>query len=56
MIFIKDGDWENVLLDRLYNYHPNIKLIIEVNPSNSLDTNGVCNFNVYWKNTKPPYP
>ena len=29
---------DNVLFDRLNSYHPNIKLTIEVNPSNFLDT------------------
>ena len=50
---------DNVLFDRLNNYHPNIKLTIEVNPSKFLDTkltNISCayKFNVYWKNTKLP--
>ena len=48
---------DNVLFDQLDNYHPNIKLTIEVNPSKYLDTkhtniNGAYKFNVYWKNTK----
>ena len=51
--------WElgdNVLFDRLNNYHPNIKLTIEVNPSKFLDTkltniNCAYKFNVYRKNT-----
>ena len=39
----------------LNNYHSNVKLIIEVNPSNFLDgkltnINGAYNFNVYRKN------
>ena len=50
---------DNVLFDRLNNYHPNIKLTIEVNPSKFLDTkltniNGAYKFNVYRKNTKLP--
>ena len=50
---------DNVLFDRLNNYHPNIKLTIEINPSNSLDTkltntNGAYKFNVY--RTKLPSP
>ena len=56
---LKLGD--NVLLDRLNNYHPNVKLNIEVNPSKFLDTkltniNGAYKFNVYRKNTKLPSP
>ena len=52
---------DNVLFDRLNRYHPNIKLTIEVNPSNFLDTklinvNGTYKFNIYWKNTKLPSP
>ena len=52
---------DNVLFDRLNNYHPNIKLTIEVNPSKFLDTkltniNGAYKFNVYRKNTKLPSP
>ena len=48
---------DNVLFDELNNYHPNIKLTIEVNPSKILDTklisiNGAYKFNVYQKNTK----
>ena len=51
----------NVLFELLNNYHPNIKLTIEVNPSKFLDTkltniNGAYKFNVYWKNTKLPSP
>ena len=47
----------NVLFDPLNNYHPNIKLTIEVNLSKFLDTkltniNGAYKFNVYQKNTK----
>ena len=50
---------DNVLFDRLNNYHPNIKLTIEVNPSKFLDIkltniNGAYKFNVYWKTTKLP--
>ena len=29
---------DNILFDQLNNYHPNIKLTIEVNPSKYLDT------------------
>ena len=52
---------DNVLFARLKNYHPNIKLIIEVNPSTFLDTklinsSGAYKFNVYWKNTKLASP
>ena len=52
---------DNVLFDRLNNYHPNIKLTIEVNPSKFLDTkltniNGAYKLNVYQKNTKLPSP
>ena len=52
---------DNVLFDRLNNYHPNIKFTIEVNPSKFLDTkltniNGVYKFNVYQKDTKLPSP
>ena len=36
---------ENVFFDRLNNYHPNIKLTIEVNPSRFLDTK-LTNINV----------
>ena len=51
---------DNVLFDLLNNYHPNIKLTIEVNPSKFLDTklfniNGPYKFNVYRKNTKLPW-
>ena len=39
----------NILFDRLNSYHPNIRLIIEVNPSKFLDTkltnNGAYEFN-----------
>ena len=52
---------DNVLLDRLNNYHPNIKLTIEVNSSMFLDIkltniNGAYKFNIYRKNTKLPSP
>ena len=53
---------DNVLFDQLNNYHPNIKLTIEVNPSKFLNTkftniNGVYIFNVYRKKpTKLPLP
>ena len=54
----KSGD---VLFDRLNNYHPNIKLTKEVNPSHFLGTkhttiNGAYKFNVHRKNTKLPSP
>ena len=50
---------DNFLFDRFNNYHLNIKLTIEVNPSKVLDTkltniNGAYKFNVYRKNTKLP--
>ena len=43
---------DNVLFDHLNNYHPNIKLTIEVNLSEFLETkltniNGAYKFNVY---------
>ena len=49
------------MFDWLNNYHPNIKLTTEVNPSKFLDTkftniNGAYKFNVYWKNTKLSSP
>ena len=52
---------DNVLFDQLNNYHPNIKLTIEVNPSKFLDTkltniNSAYIFNIYRKNTKLPSP
>ena len=52
---------DNVLFDQSNSYHPNIKLTIEVNPSNVLDTkltniNGTYKFNVYRKNTKLTSP
>ena len=52
---------DNVLFDWLNNYHPNIKLTIEVNPIKFLDTkltniNCTYKFNVYRKNTKLPSP
>ena len=52
---------DNVLFDPLNNYHPNIKLTIEVNPSKFLDIqltniNGGYKYNVYWKYTKLPSP
>ena len=42
---------DNIMFDRLSNYHLNIKLTIEVNPSKFLDTkltntNGAYKFNV----------
>ena len=48
---------DDVLLDRLNSYHPNIKFTIEVNPNRFLDTrlttiSGTYKFNVYRKNTK----
>ena len=50
---------DNVLFDRLNDYHSNIKLTIQVNPSRFLYTkftniNGAYKFNVYPKNTKLP--
>ena len=47
------------MLNRLNNYHPNIKLIIELNPSKFLDSkrtniNGFYKFSVDRKSTKPP--
>ena len=52
---------DNVLFDRLNNYHPKIKLTIEVNPSKFLDAkntsvNGAYKFNVYQKKSKLPSP
>ena len=52
---------DNNLFDQLNSYYPNIKLIIEVNPSKFLNTkltniNGTYEFNVYWKNAKLPSP
>ena len=49
------------MFEQLNNYHSNIKLAIEVNPSKFLDTkfiniNGAYQFNVYWKNTKLSSP
>ena len=51
---------DNVLFDQLNNYHPNIKLAIEVNPSKFLNTkftniNGAYKFNVYQKKTTQNY-
>ena len=51
----------NGSFDWLNNYHPDIKLTTEVNPSTFLDTkliniSGAYKFNVYWKNTKLPSP
>ena len=50
------------MFDRLNSYHANIKLTIQVNPSNFLDTklaniNDTYKFNVYRKNIKllPPW-
>ena len=47
------------MLHQLNNYHPNIKLSIEVNHSKFLDTkltniNGAYKLSVFWKNTKIP--
>ena len=47
------------MFDQLDNYHPNIKLILEVNTSRFLGTklaniNGALKFNFYQKNTKQP--
>ena len=52
---------ENVLFDQLNNYHPNIKLTTEVNPSKFLYTkltniSGAYKFNVYRKNAKLSSP
>ena len=49
------------MFDRLNNYHPSIKLTIEVNSSKLLDTkltniSGAYKLNVYRKNTKLPSP
>ena len=59
MTFIADGNQKT--FDRLNNYHPNVKLTIEVNSSKFLDTkltniNGADKFNVCQKNTKLPSP
>ena len=48
------------MFNRLNNYHPNVKLTIEVNPSMFVDTklsniNGTYKFNIYRKNRKLPY-
>ena len=47
------------LLEKLNNYHPKIKLTIEVSPTKFLDTslhlnNGIYDFKVYRKTTKQP--
>ena len=52
---------DNSLFDRINNYHPNIKLTIELNLRKFLNTklkniNGAYKFNVYRKNTKLPSP
>ena len=49
------------LYERLNNYHPNIKLTIEINPNKFLDTEiignkGVIERKVYRKTTKLPVP
>ena len=49
------------LYERLNNYHPNIKLTIEINPNKFLDTEiienkGVIETKVYRKTTKLPVP
>ena len=49
------------LYERLNNYHPNIKLTIEINPNKFLDTEiignkGVIEAKVYSKTTKLPVP
>ena len=44
----------NKLYERLNNYHPNIKLAIELNPNNSCK--GVIETKVYRKSTKLPVP
>ena len=60
-IYSRRKKGENVLFDRLNDYHPNIKLTIELNPCKFLDTkltyiNGVYKFNVNRKSTKLPTP
>ena len=52
---------DTVLFNRLHNYHPNIELTVEVNPSKFSDTkltkiNCAYKFNVYLENTKKPSP
>ena len=52
---------ENDFAIPLNNYHPNIKLTIEIKPSKFLDTkltniNGAYIFNTYHKDTKLPSP
>ena len=49
------------LYERLNNYHPNIKLTIEINPNKFLDTEiidnkGATDTKAYRKATKPPVP
>ena len=51
----------HALLNRFNNYHPDIKRIIELNPSTFLNTkltniNGFYKLLVYCKNTKAPSP
>ena len=51
---------DSVLFDRLNNYHSNIKVTIEVNPSKYLDSkltniSGVYKFNVYQKKHKTTF-
>ena len=60
-IYSRQNSGDNGLFDWLNNYHPNVKLTIEVNSSRFLDTkltsiSGAYKFNVYWKNTKIPSP
>ena len=56
----KKGIYDN-LDERLDNYHPNIKLTIEINPNKFFDTEiidkeGAIETNVYRKATKLPVP
>ena len=64
IIYSRKKKGDNVLfsrLNRLSSYHPNIKIAIELNPSQFLDTkftniNGFYKFNVYRKNAKLTSP
>ena len=52
---------QDKLYERLNNYHPNIKLTIEINPNKFLDTEiieneGAIETRVYRKTTKLPVP
>ena len=62
MIYITEGIHDS-LLERLNNYHPNIKLTIEVNPNKILildtdiiDNEGAIEMKVYSKTAKLPVP